>query len=70
MIVWKVGGLRKLGMLTGHNKRVLYLDISPDGESIVTGAGDETLRFWRLFPKQEDFNEQLSCFSVSLNEVR
>ena len=25
--------------------------MSPDGESIVTGAGDETLRFWSVFSK-------------------
>mgnify|MGYP001585237452 FL=1 len=25
--------------------------MSPDGSSIVTGAGDETLRFWNVFPK-------------------
>ena len=30
--------------------RVLYLAMSPDGQSIVTGAGDETLRFWNVFP--------------------
>jgi cell division cycle 20-like protein 1 (cofactor of APC complex) len=24
--------------------------VSPDGTSIVTGAGDETLRFWSVFP--------------------
>ena len=28
--------------------RVLYLAMSPSGKSIVTGAGDETLRFWDL----------------------
>jgi WD40 repeat protein len=27
--------------------------MSPDGETIVTGAGDETLRFWNAFPKRE-----------------
>ena len=26
------------------------LAMSPDGQSIVTGAGDETLRFWNVFP--------------------
>ena len=31
--------------------RVLYLAMSPDGEAIVTGAGDETLRFWNVFSK-------------------
>ena len=25
--------------------------VSPDGEAIVTGAGDETLRFWNVFNK-------------------
>lgn len=39
--------------LTGHTNRVLYLAMSPDGETIVTGAGDETLRFWNAFPKRE-----------------
>jgi cell division cycle 20-like protein 1 (cofactor of APC complex) len=37
--------------MTGHNMRVLYLAMSPDGCNIVTGAGDETLRFWSVFPK-------------------
>ena len=25
--------------------------MSPDGQTIVTGAGDETLRFWNVFPQ-------------------
>jgi len=25
--------------------------MAPDGEAIVTGAGDETLRFWNVFSK-------------------
>lgn len=50
-MVWKYPSMRKLSTLTGHNLRVLYLAMSPDGESIVTGAGDETLRFWKVFPK-------------------
>lgn len=36
--------------MTGHTYRVLYLSMSPDGQNIVTGAGDETLRFWNVFP--------------------
>ena len=39
----------QVAKLTGHSYRVLYLAMSPDGESIVTGAGDETLRFWNVF---------------------
>ena len=30
--------------------------MSPDGSTIVTGAGDETLRFWNVFGTNE--NEQ------------
>ena len=43
--------MEKIATLTGHTYRVLYLAMSPDGSSIVTGAGDETLRFWSVFPK-------------------
>lgn len=38
----------------GHTSRVLFLAMSPDGETIVTGAGDETLRFWNVFPRKEE----------------
>lgn len=40
--------LQPLATLTGHTMRVLYLAMAPDGDTIVTGAGDETLRFWDL----------------------
>lgn len=39
-----------MATLTGHSSRVLFLAMSPSGETIVTGAGDETLRFWNVFP--------------------
>ncbi|KAG2838688.1 Protein FIZZY-RELATED 2 [Phytophthora cactorum] len=50
IIVWKYPTMTKLATLTGHTFRVLYLAMSPDGQTIVTGAGDETLRFWNAFP--------------------
>jgi WD40 repeat protein len=50
IIVWKYPSMHKVATLTGHSTRVVYLAMSPDGQSIVTGAGDETLRFWHLFP--------------------
>eukprot|EP00276_Gloeochaete_wittrockiana_P010950 CAMPEP_0184656362 /NCGR_PEP_ID=MMETSP0308-20130426/16447_1 /TAXON_ID=38269 /ORGANISM="Gloeochaete witrockiana, Strain SAG 46.84" /LENGTH=462 /DNA_ID=CAMNT_0027093457 /DNA_START=94 /DNA_END=1479 /DNA_ORIENTATION=- len=46
IIVWRYPSMSKVVTLTGHTMRVLYLSMSPDGQSIVTGAGDETLRFW------------------------
>lgn len=50
IIVWKYPTLTKVVTLLGHACRVLYLAMSPSGETIVTGAGDETLRFWNVFP--------------------
>jgi len=46
--------MQRLATLTGHSYRVLYLAMSPDGTTIVTGAGDETLRFWSVFPGKRD----------------
>eukprot|EP00873_Tetraselmis_striata_P009134 jgi/Tetstr1/429398/TSEL_019310.t1 len=50
IVVWRYPSMSKLATLTGHTMRVLYLAVSPDGQTIVTGAGDETLRFWNIFP--------------------
>ncbi|KAH8742097.1 hypothetical protein FG386_003424 [Cryptosporidium ryanae] len=50
VILWKWPSMQKIATLTGHTYRVLYLAVSPDGKTIVTGAGDETLRFWQIFP--------------------
>ncbi|KAL7745900.1 type 1 serine/threonine-protein phosphatase catalytic subunit glc7, partial [Sorochytrium milnesiophthora] len=53
VIVWKYPGMRQVATLTGHTFRVLYLAMSPDGQQICTGAGDETLRFWNVFNKSQ-----------------
>ena len=48
--IWRYDDKRKLATLTGHTQPVHFMSLSPDGQSIVTGAGDETLRFWKVFP--------------------
>jgi cell division cycle 20-like protein 1 (cofactor of APC complex) len=53
ILVWKYPSLQQVAKLTGHSYRVLYLAMSPDGAAIVTGAGDETLRFWNIFSKSQ-----------------
>ncbi|KNC49474.1 cell cycle switch protein CCS52a [Thecamonas trahens ATCC 50062] len=50
IVVWSYPSMRPLSTLTGHTYRVLYLAVSPDGQTVATGAGDETLRFWNVFP--------------------
>ena len=58
--------MQKIATLTGHTLRVLYLSMSPDGSTIVTGAGDETLRFWNVFPQLEkkESNQLLSLIHI------
>ena len=52
IVVWKYPRMEQVVSLTGHTYRVLYLGVSPDGTTVVTGAGDETLRFWKVFGKK------------------
>jgi len=61
IIIWKYPSMSEVITLTGHTYRVLYLAISPDGQTIVTGAGDETLRFWNVFPGTKKASR--SCIS-------
>jgi len=59
IVVWKYPSMTQVVSLTGHTYRVLYLAMSPDGQVIVTGAGDETLRFWNCFKKKESAGRSL-----------
>lgn len=68
IIIWKYPSLEKLTILEGHTSRVLYLTLSRDGQTIVTGAGDETLRFWNVFPSSSTVEDSILVPSGS--EVR
>ncbi|XP_038679200.1 protein FIZZY-RELATED 2-like [Tripterygium wilfordii] len=72
IIVWRYPSMSKLATLTGHTYRVLYLAISPDGQTIVTGAGDETLRFWNVFPspKSPNTDSEIGASSLGRTTIR
>ncbi|KAI9006160.1 WD40-repeat-containing domain protein [Gaertneriomyces semiglobifer] len=53
IIVWSYPSMAEVARLSGHQQRPLFLAMSPNGESIVTGAGDENLKFWKIFPMKE-----------------
>jgi cell division cycle 20-like protein 1 (cofactor of APC complex) len=59
IVVWKYPSMQQVVSLTGHTFRVLYLAMSPDGQVFVTGAGDETLRFWNAFKKRPEVDDTL-----------
>lgn len=46
---WSYPSMRATALLRGHEQRILYMALSPDGTTVVTGSGDETLRFWPVF---------------------
>ncbi|KAL5715015.1 hypothetical protein ACHQM5_016904 [Ranunculus cassubicifolius] len=49
LTLWKYPSMVKMAELTGHTSRVLFMAQSPDGCTVATAAGDETLRFWNVF---------------------
>ncbi|XP_048623337.1 uncharacterized protein LOC111198081 isoform X3 [Brassica napus] len=53
IIYCKYFTISKIATLTCHTYRVMYVAVSPDGQTIVTGAGDETVRFWNVFPSMK-----------------
>jgi cell division cycle protein 20 (cofactor of APC complex) len=53
LCLWKYPSMVKMAELTGHTSRVLHLAQSPDGFTVASAAGDETLRFWQVFGAPE-----------------
>lgn len=69
IVIWNYPSMTQVATLIGHTSRVLYLAISPDGQSVVTGAGDDTLRFWNAFPSPKDQSQSASTL-FSRNDIR
>lgn len=72
IIVWRYPTMQQVATLTGHSTRVLYMAMSPDGSNVVTGAGDETLRFWNLFPSEgsRSRNDSIVAFDGKFSSIR
>lgn len=41
--------MTKITELSGHSSRVLHMAMSPDASVVVSGAADESLKFWKIF---------------------
>ncbi|KAG7091364.1 hypothetical protein E1B28_010405 [Marasmius oreades] len=48
--VWKYPTMTMVSSLVGHTQCVQYVALNQEGDTIVTGGGDQTLRFWHVFP--------------------
>ncbi|KAK9697598.1 hypothetical protein RND81_08G047600 [Saponaria officinalis] len=53
LTLWKYPSMVKMADLCGHTSRVLHMARSPDGCTVASAAGDETLRFWNVFGTPE-----------------
>ena len=75
IIVWEpktdqFDGIEKKDVLIAHKLRVLYLANSPCGKYVVTGAGDETLRIWDVFPGNKKSLRKTSVLNRSFLSIR
>ncbi|KAJ3681626.1 hypothetical protein LUZ60_014199 [Juncus effusus] len=64
LTLWKYPSMSKMTELHGHTSRVLYMAQSPDGCTVASAAGDETLRFWNVFGSPEE-KKQAAVKSVA-----
>ncbi|KAK9697490.1 hypothetical protein RND81_08G040900 [Saponaria officinalis] len=53
LTLWKYPSMVKMADLCRHTSRVLHMAQSPDGCTVASAAGDETLRFWNVFGTPE-----------------
>lgn len=51
--IWNAPLRTPVAALAGHTARILYLAPSPDASTIVTGAPDGRLCFWRLYDNSD-----------------
>jgi cell division cycle 20-like protein 1 (cofactor of APC complex) len=61
--------MTQVASLAGHSQRVLYLSLSPNGEDIVTGGGDETLRIWNVFSKPKVRPQKVSAQFIQWEKI-
>lgn len=53
LMVWKLPQYKMVGSINAHHSRVLQLTMSPDGTTVASAAGDENLKFWKLFERKK-----------------
>lgn len=71
LTLWNYPTLEPIAILKGHSFRVLHLTLSADGTTIVSGAGDETLRYWKLFDKKKPKSgPESAIFNAFNNKIR
>lgn len=65
-----LGKVDEVFELTGHEGPVLKIDLSPDGQLLVSSSGDGTVRVWDLTKRKElksiaGFDKVTSIFAAT-----
>ncbi|KAJ9123880.1 hypothetical protein QFC22_000668 [Naganishia vaughanmartiniae] len=59
MTLWSYPSLTKVQELQGaHDERILGSAVSPDGCTVVTGAADENLKFWKIWEARNSYKSK------------
>lgn len=54
LTLWKYPTLNKVvDIPNAHTSRILHMTMSPDGQTVCTGAADENLKFWKVFAAEK-----------------
>ncbi|KAK9868624.1 hypothetical protein WJX84_011785 [Apatococcus fuscideae] len=68
--VWKCPSLTRVAYTVAHPGRVLHLALSPCGRLVMTGAGDQTLRLWDVFPSDRASFANGRLLNHTCNQLR
>ena len=50
--LWQINNAQPAGSLRGHSDRVSCLELSPSGQTLISGSKDRTIKFWDLNTKR------------------
>ncbi|CAD8142253.1 unnamed protein product [Paramecium pentaurelia] len=62
---WKQIKINELNKLDGHSGRVLSVQISPDGNTLASGSGDNSILLWDV-NSDKNYNQILAQFKAPL----
>ncbi|WVF73161.1 hypothetical protein IAT40_007980 [Kwoniella sp. CBS 6097] len=53
LTLWSYPNLEKIWEVPAHDSRIICSALSPDGTTVCTGAGDENLKFWKVWEARQ-----------------
>lgn len=51
--LWRISDGQQLGLFQGHDGHIQSIDLSSDGQTLVSAGSDGTIRFWEVLTQKE-----------------